>query len=413
MGDRTHLIVAFTKDWDDVPTCTTHILREMARTEPVLWVGSIGTRKPSAGSAKDLRRIWRRIWRGMRPPEHKEHHLYVLHPLLVPKASSAWAQRLNRMMMRWYVTRFERLVRRLDPSTVLRPRPRKRMTGKLATGGIDYWCFVPNAVDLLPAQAVSAARGDQIVYYVADDWTAFHNLDGTWMKVREDALVQRADQIFATSVFLVDKLQRLRPAGAAPVVHMSHGVDHALFAKALDDALPLPVELQMLPRPIIGFYGNLHPWVDFALIEKLAVARPAWSFVLIGEDYGAPATLTALDNVHLPGRRAHAQLVDYCRGFDVAIIPYDMTQARMESVNPVKTKELLSAGVPVVAAEVPALAGYGEDVLLCRTPQDWLAALERQLARSTTDRAAISARMRGETWQAKVARIRELSAARP
>ena len=393
------MIVAFTKDWDDVPTCTTHILREMGKTEPVLWVGSIGTRKPSAASAKDMRRIWDRVRRGVLPPEHKENHVYVLHPLLIPKASSPWARRCNRMIMRCYIRRFVRIARQEGISD-------------LRHHSLDYWCFVPNAVDLLPEAHDAARHGDRIFYYVADDWTAFHNLDGAWMQAKETALVQRADAIFATSDFLVRKLQKAcSSAGRLSdhlVIRMTHGVDHALFAGALDTSVVLPPALQGMAHPVIGFYGNLHPWVDFALIAQLAYARPAWNFVLIGEDYGVPESLRACENVHLIGRREHAVLVDYCRGFDAAIIPYDMQQERMESVNPVKTKELLSAGVPVVASEVPALADYGDDVLLCSGTEQWLAALEYQIAKDDAKRAAISERMQRETWEQKVREIREI-----
>jgi len=396
MGDDSHVIVAFTKDWDDVPTCTTHILREMGKTVPVLWVGSIGTRKPSAVSVKDLRRIVKRIWCGLLPPEHKENRLYVLHPLLIPKATSRWAVALNRLVLRRYVLRFMRMMENgphgngADCESIPCGRSAAhrgrfalpceaasdgRAVGrgvspgggrsvwsyrghKSAAGAIEYWCFVPNAVDLLPERKTAAKRGDKIVYYVADDWTAFHNLDGAWMKAKEEALVGRADCIFAVSEYLVEKLRkacaRMGRTGDDLVVHMPHGVDHAWFEKALDKSVALPPELQGMAGPIIGFYGNLHPWVDFGLIEQLAVARPSWHFVLIGEDYGVPESLQGCPNVHLLGRREHGVLVDYCRGFDAAIIPYDMGQARMESVNPVKTKELLSAGVAVVAAAVPA-----------------------------------------------------------
>jgi hypothetical protein len=58
---RVSRIVAFTKDWSDVPTCTTHVLREMAKALPVLWIESIGTRKPSLAAGKDVRRIGRRL----------------------------------------------------------------------------------------------------------------------------------------------------------------------------------------------------------------------------------------------------------------------------------------------------------------------------------------------------------------
>jgi len=187
---------------------------------------------------------------------------------------------------------------------------------------------------------------------------------------------------------------------------MPHGVEYDRFAQALDKTLPVPEEIVDLPKPVIGFYGNLHTWVDFKLVEALAVARPEWSFVLIGEKYIDVAALEALANMFLLGRRDHRLLHNYCRGFDVAIIPYDMTNPRMESVNPVKTKELLAAGLPVVASDVPELRNYGDDVITCSGVDAWLKALNQQVARK--DDNAISARVREESWPDKVADIREI-----
>ena len=384
------VIVAFTKDWDDVPTCTTHLLRQMGRTIPVLWVGSIGTRKPHARSRKDWMRVLRRIAKGLLPAVHKENRLYVLHPLILPQAQSRWARSLNRLLMGWYLRRFWRSQEKQVPCCV------------------EYWCFVPNAVDFLPPSGAGRPRS-RVVYYVADDWTAFHHLDGAWLAAKEHELLARADWVFATAPYLVDKLGGTRrELGRTDVRYMSHGVDYAQFARALDRSAGLPLELVALPRPIIGFYGNLHPWVDFSLVETLARERPQWSFVLIGENYAAPASLERLSNVHLLGRREHATLPDYCRGFDAGIIPYDMRQPRMESVNPVKTKELLAAGVPVVASAVPVLASYGDGVLVCRVVAEWVEALERQISRGAAERLAFSESMQAETWEAKARSLRGL-----
>jgi glycosyltransferase involved in cell wall biosynthesis len=185
---------------------------------------------------------------------------------------------------------------------------------------------------------------------------------------------------------------------------MPHGVEFARFAMALDKTLPAPSDVAGLPKPVIGFYGNLHPWVDFNCVASLAIARPAYSFVLIGEPYADVSALEALPNVHLLGRREHGVLHYYCRAFDVAIIPYDMSNPRMESVNPVKTKELLAAGLPVVASDVPELRNYGDNVMTCTTPEEWLAALDRQVARN--DHVAISESVSEESWENKVVAIR-------
>ncbi len=392
--DQPHWVVAFTKDWHDVPTCTTHLLREMGRTMPVLWIGSIGTRKPQGRSTKDWGRMARRLIQCVQPPEWKEHELYVLHPVLIPKATSRCARWLNRQLFRWYVH-----------------RARKRM-GVSKAILTEYWCFVPNAVDLLPEAKTTS---DLVVYYCADDWTAFHHLDGNWMAARERALVARADHVFATSPFLVEKLEALQSESASDhpsPIYMSHGVDYEAFRQALDREAPVPPELRDLPRPVVGFYGNLHPWMDFTLLSELAEALPDWSFVLIGENYAAPLALMDRPNVHLLGRREHADLPAYCRGFDVAIIPYDMSQSRMESVNPVKTKELLAAGLPVVASDVPVLRAYGDAIRICHTPEEWIAALRDQAQWSSAARQTLSASMQSESWQAKTRAVRACLSAR-
>jgi hypothetical protein len=40
-------IVCFAKDWDDHPTSNNHVMRRLARRNRVLWVSSIGMRRPT------------------------------------------------------------------------------------------------------------------------------------------------------------------------------------------------------------------------------------------------------------------------------------------------------------------------------------------------------------------------------
>ena len=441
-------IVAFTKDWNDVPTCTTHVLRGMGRSLPVLWIESIGTRKPNLASPGDLSRVWRKLRSVATRAELKENNLRVLAPVLIPKTESAAGRFINRCLMRWMIR-----------------RELHRMGGE---GRVEYWCFVPNAVDLLPgvrcqpsgrfpdagyrmeqsqaksasgirhpasgfSEEVSGVRcqkdGDRcvsgralnertvvvhrsppatghsplVVYYCVDDWSQFHNLDGAWLARKEEEILKRADVVFTPARHLEEKCRR---AAGGRVHYMPHGVEHAAFARALSAETVAPADVAGLRRPVIGFYGNLHPWVDFGLVGALARRRPQWSFVLIGEVFCDVSPAAAPGNVHFLGRREHGVLPDYCKAFDAAMIPYDMKQARMASVNPVKTKELLAAGVPIAAADVPELRGYGEDVLICRGVDEWEAALAKQIARA--DRREISARVAGEDWTEKIAAMRRI-----
>ena len=303
----------------------------------------------------------------------------------------------------------------------------------MGEGEREYWCFVPNAVDLLQkrdsrekaqeaqkgarsrlrasATARRAARAgrDLVIYYVVDDWTKFHNLDGEWMGGKERELLGRADVVFAASGVLE---REMKERGRGDVHYVSHGVEYGKFAAALGSETVVPDDVAGLPKPVVGFYGNIHPWVDLGLVAELARRKPAWSFVLIGHPYVDVGALKALPNVHCLGRREHDELPAYCRAFDVAVIPYDMGQVRMESVNPVKTRELLAAGVPIVASDVPELRQFGDRVLIGRTIEEWVSALEKQIERS--DRRAISESVKNDDWSARVRQIRDIvDAGRP
>jgi glycosyltransferase involved in cell wall biosynthesis len=376
-------IIAFTKDWNDVPTCTTHILRTMGRTMPVLWINSIGLRRPQLGSGRDLRRVTDRLRRAWRGPEWKENRLAVLAPLVIPKARSPLAHCLNRQLLRW--------------------------TARWSAADTEFWTFVPSAVDY-----VGCFRERKVIYYCVDDWSKFTNLDVAWIAQKETELLRRADLVFASSRFLEAKC---RAVAGDRVHYMPHGVEHAKFAAALAPDLSIPPDLQQVrshpssliphPSPIIGFYGNINDWIDFPLIRRLAELRPAWSFVLIGPTYCDVREVTGLANVHLLGRREHDQLPAYCKGFDAALIPYRLDHPRMESVNPVKLRELLAAGVPVVAADLPEVRGISAFVRVARTAEEYLTGLECFLA-GKPDRAAISAERRDDDWNARVAEIRRI-----
>ena len=384
------MIIAFSKDWNDVPTCTTHILRELGRTEPVLWIESIGTRRPKlTRGGKDWGRLARRLAGMRKGAERKENYLWVLAPVLVPKPTTRWQCLLNNCLFRLQEGAALRRAFRHSPLATHHSQP-------------QYWSFIPNTVDLLPRR-----RRGAVVYYCTDNWSLFPNLNGAYLAAKERELVACADVVFATSMPLVYRMQAMLDETKrcrTQVIYTPHGVEHAKFAGAMADDTRIPDDMAWLPKPVVGFYGNICSWIDFELIAELAVARPTWSFVLIGAVQCDVSRATGVANVHFLGRREHNDLPAYCSGFNAAMIPYDLSDPRMETVNPVKARELLAAGVPVVAADLPELRVFGDDVLCCHGKTEWLTALEKQIARQ--DRADISQRVAHEDWMVKVAELR-------
>src|SRR4029079_6490366 len=136
-------------------------------------------------------------------------------------------------------------------------------------------------------------------------------------------------------------------------------------------------------------------------IAWLAEQRPDWSIVLIGKAAVDVDRLRRYPNIHLLGRRPYSDLPGYARAFDVGICPF-VTNELTRNVNPIKLREYLSAGLPVVASGIPEAAAYAGSCQLVSGPEQFLAACEAAWRTDSKElRQERSDAMRHETWERK------------
>jgi glycosyltransferase involved in cell wall biosynthesis len=167
----------------------------------------------------------------------------------------------------------------------------------------------------------------------------------------------------------------------------------------------MPADLRDLPRPVIGFFGLLADWVDLDLVRAMAMARPHWSFVLVGKQATGIGAVRGLPNVHLLGQKPYALLPAYCRGFDVGIIPFRTNDLTLRA-NPLKLREYLAAGLPVVSTPLPEVARYRSFVHLAEGASGFTRAVTAALAeRSPALDRARALTMESESWETRVAEI--------
>jgi glycosyltransferase involved in cell wall biosynthesis len=368
-------IICFAKDWDEDPTSNNHVMTELAKQNRVLWLNSIATRTPNLASGRDLKKIFRKLASFATGARRVQDNLWVYTPIVLPLPHSRWAQVVNRRLLRLALWRLIR---------------------KLGMKQLQLWTFLPNSSEYVGTLGESVS-----VYYCVDEWSKFDYVDGERTAKAERDLVSRVDVVFAVANSLVEGRRPLNPE-----THLArHGVDHDLFAKALDPATAVPVDIASLPKPVIGFYGTLQNWIDIDLICYLAERHPAWSIVLIGKPMADLSRLERHRNVHVLGRRPHAQLPAYCKGFSVGIIPYVLNE-RLLHVNPIKLREYLSAGLPVVSVALPEVEAYSRQCTVARTYEAFERGIEEAIATDSPQRRqARSDRMRGETWEARVADV--------
>jgi glycosyltransferase involved in cell wall biosynthesis len=234
-----------------------------------------------------------------------------------------------------------------------------------------------------------------------DEYSAFSGVSRDSIARMERDLVRRADLVLTSSERLCADRIELNPNTR----FVSHGVDVGHFARALDPRIETPADLRALPRPVIGFFGLLADWVDLDLVRALALARPDWSMVLVGRHATGVGLVRGLPNVHLLGQKPYTLLPAYCRGFDVGIIPFRTNELTLRA-NPLKLREYLAAGLPVVSTPLPEVARYRSSVHLAEGLTGFIQAITTALGERSPalDRARASA-MESESWETRVAEI--------
>ena len=366
-------MLCFSHDWSGDPLSKTHLMKLLARDNRILWVNSIGYRAPTA-TAADIGRAWRKLKAAAAPMGEPVPNLHVLNPLAVPAWGSAAVRAFNRKFLRWQV---------------------RRAMHKLGFRRPINWVFNP-------AAAVLARQlgEDRLIYYCVDEYTAFSGVPSESLIAMERDLCRRADLVIVSA----ERLFRSKGGYNPRTFLVRHGVDFDHFRRALDAETVVPDDIRDLPRPIIGYFGLMAPdWLDVPLLEAVARHFASGSLVLIGKTATDLGPLTRLPNVHVLGRKPYETLPAYCKGFDVALIPFPISEVTLNA-NPLKAREYLAAGLPVVSTAIPEVEVLGR-CGIGRTPAEFIQRIEEAFRQPGPDLARCES-MRSEGWAARLEEVR-------
>ncbi len=365
--------IVFSDDWGRHPFSCQHIMRHFLPGNRLLWVNTIGLRSPRL-CWYDLTRAAEKIrsWVLPKPtpgPEPLPENLRVLSPVMLPFNTIPAVRAANR---RTVLHTVRRAMREMDMRSPI----------LLAT--------VPNAADY------TGHLGEELtVYYCVDDFTLWPGMNQPELvKELEKKLLAKADLVIAVS----DALTATRHNGRTPTRLLTHGVDLEHFDRTGADT-PLPLALCGLGRPLIGFYGLIDSHFDVPLLARIMDARPDWQILCIGTkriDLGELEKranfrwLPALPYNELPLAAAH---------FDVAIIPYVLS-AHTKTANPLKLREYIATGKPVVTTPMPEVFRFEGHIRIAEGTESFVAAIDEAL-REGPRPEKIRSLLAGETWADK------------
>lgn len=348
------------------------ILRRLARDWPVLYVNSIGVRFPSPSlGGRFLAKVRRKLSSFSRGLVRVENNFWVLSPVTLPgAANSGLLGRALALQIR---------------AQALRAGIRKPLV----------WVHCPAGAGFVQALSASA-----VILQRTDRFEAFPEGDPVVLGRAIATLKRQADLV----VYCNEDLMEEERAEVSRQVMVSHGVDYERFAAAGNGRTGEPADMVALPRPRVGFIGGIDAHTfDPALMLSVAERLPWVHFVLVGAS-SLPQDWCALPNVSLLGRKPYDEIAGYMAANDVLIMPWNASEW-IKAASPIKLKEYLAVGRPVVTTDFPALGEWRPFVRVANGPAAFAAAIETALS-SAQDPEIARRAVAGETWDAKAELVR-------
>ena len=237
------------------------------------------------------------------------------------------------------------------------------------------------------------------VFYCIDEYSKMPDVDGTSVQAMDDELTRAADIVFVCNQSLLDSHRHLN----ANIYLSPHGVDTEAYAMANSPDTPIPEAAKGLARPIIGLWGLLDEWFDLSILEEIARSRPNWTLLLIGRTVVDVSALKQMPNVVFAGVQPYADLPKWAKAIDVCILPFTKASIKLRAMSPLKLREYLAAGKPVVAVPVPEAKQFGKAVLTAEDGPGFVAAIEEALATNSPELVALRQKLvAGNTWDSTV-----------
>jgi len=366
-------VVVFADDWGVHPSSAQHLFRRFLEGNRVIWFDTVGQRlpRPTFGDAQKVFRkiaLWARLpiplpGAGLRraavaagPGDgagggveaRPEVHDLPLFPVALGRA----AREANARLLR-------RAVRARLP----------------ATGpGAGRPPFIVSTLPLT-ADLAGAIPGATFVYYLVDDYASWPGLAGEALRRLDLEQARRADLVVAASRALA-ALHEGRAGG--PIEYLPHGVDLLHFAAARSRRAERRRRGERAFAEVV-FFGALDERVDQGLLREVAAARPDLRFLVVGPGGRLEPALRDLGNVARLGPVDYAELPALLGRCDVALLPYARGPL-VERLAPLKAREALAAGLPVVATAVPELEAHADGVRLATGAAAIAARLDEALA---------------------------------
>ena len=324
-------------------------------------------------------------------------NLYLYYPLyFIPfgrfKFVSALNSSLNIFLLKIFIKYFE-ISRHLEKKIV--------------------WIFYPNLATI----AESLGKDYFTIYDCVDFFAVGTSAERKWVERHQRRLLAYANLVVANSKVLQKYLKEWRK----DVRLVPQGFRFGHFAKYGKGKQKYKIPKKLAnKKPLLGFVGGVNNRLDFELLIKLGKNNPQWNFAVWGP-IQKPfiqknrferklKTLLSLPNVTSGMSKNKREIPAIINGFDIGIIPYDVTQDFNKFCYPMKLFEYFYLGKPVIATPIEELKRFPKLVRIGNNYHEWEKIIKEILSKPWPKEYKKLQRKLAEenSWEKKVEKISEI-----
>ena len=365
--------LVFSDDWGEHPSSCQHLFKILSDLHPTIWVNTVGLRVPEFNlndAVKSFRKLSAMLSEPSRDRQVSDPTApIVCIPPMTPFHSPQWLANWNNNSLQ------------------------KNVLKELRQQNFEDFTIITTTPSVCDVLSQLGAR--KIIYYCVDDFSEWPGMEKQLILDLEGRLLEQTDAVICTSQILYEKFKDYYPTHL-----LEHGVDLELFSS------PAPVEhscLDRIPSPRIGYFGNIDQRTDFHFIQKLALALPYVSLVFTGPAQANVSALKMHPNIFFTGAVPYEELPAVVKGWDACLLPYHLN-ALTRNINPLKLKEYLATGKPVISTPLPDVCELSEFVKIieARNIAGWRNAIDEAISGQwVPDKKALGEFLANESWTRK------------
>lgn len=381
VAPRAPSLLVFSDDWGRHPSSCQHLVRELLPLHRVCWVNTIGTRTPKL-DRETLSRATEKLrqWRRRPPPSATSQHAATTEAAVAPRV-------VNPRMWPWFTRSLDRRLNR----TLLEAQLRKAIA-ELPPPVV--------AVTTLPitADLVGRLPVEGWVYYCVDDFREWPGLDGRTLGAMEEDLVEKVDEVLVVSETLRTRMTHLGRTSTL----LTHGCDLQKWRGAHSQAAIDSLSNRATPpdAPIL-FWGVVDRRTDVTFVRRLSESIDGRRIVFVGPKQDPDPALFTLKNVEYRPAVPLDDLPRMAAQAAVLAMPY-IDSAVTRAMQPLKLKEYLATGKPVVVRALPSTCVWADCLDETRTPEEFARAVCERVATGLPESQRIAReRLANESWDAK------------